>query len=68
MKGTLQVEKDRARKATDVYKTQRQSSKYTTSSSQHHYGPDSQQPDASPDELERLCREYFEREVQVTEE
>ena len=68
MKRMLQVEKDRARKATDAYKTQHQSSKYTTSSSQHHYGPDSQQPDASPDELEQLCHEYFEREVQVTEE
>ena len=63
-KRASQLEKDTTRKASDAYKAQRKSSKYTpSSSSQHHYGPNSQQPDASPDELDRLCHEYFDCEV-----
>ena len=62
-----QLEKDRNRKATDQYKVQRKSSKYIkTPSLQHDYGPDSQQPDVTPDELDRLCSEFFERDVRVT--
>ena len=62
-----QLEKDRDRKTTDQYKVQRKSSKYIkTPSLQHDYGPDSQQPDVTPEELDHLCCEFFEREVRVT--
>ena len=68
-KRVSQLEKDTTRKASGAYKTQCNSSKYTfTSTSQHHYGPNLQQSDASLDELDRLCHEYFEREVRVTDE
>ena len=30
---------------------------------QHHYGPKSQQPDPSKEELDHLCAEYYSREV-----
>ena len=43
-----QLEKDKDRKTTDQYKVQRKLSKYIkTPSSQHEYGPDSQQPEES---------------------
>ena len=63
------LDKDRDRKATDEYKLQRQKSKYVSSTSlQHHYGLSSQQPDVSPEELDRLCLEFYRREVSVTAE
>jgi len=56
-----QLEKDKDRKATDQWKVQRKSSKYIkTPSLQHDYGPDSQQPDVTPEELDCLCSEFFE--------
>ena len=35
--------------------------------SEKDYGPNSQQPDVSVEELDRLCTEFFEREVSVTQ-
>ena len=35
---------------------------------QHDYGPDSQQPDVTREELDRLCSEFFERDMRVTVE
>ncbi len=53
----------------DEYKLQRQKSKYVSSTPlQHHYGPSSQQPDALPEELDRLCLEFYRKEVLVTAE
>ena len=64
-----QLEKDRDRKNTDQYKVQRKSSKcIKTPSLQHDYGPDSQQPDVTPEELDCLCSEFFECDVRVTVE
>ena len=66
-KRVTQLGKDRDRKGTDKYKLQRQSSKYISLAPlQHDYGPDSQQPDATPEELDRLCSEFFARDVRVT--
>ena len=63
-KKSRQLEKDKNRKATDKYKLQRKSSKYVKSPPlQHDYGPNSQQPDATPEELDHLCSEFFECEV-----
>ena len=64
-----QLEKDRHRKTTDLYKVQRKSSKYIkTPSLQHDYGPNSQQPDVTPEELDCLCSDFFAHEVRVTVE
>ena len=51
--------------------TRRRASKYATTTSlnrQHDYGPDSQQPDVSPAELRRLCFEFYNKEVVVTQD
>ena len=59
-----QLEKDRTRKQSAQYKLRRTASKRTTTdNSQHHYGPNSQQPDPSKEELDHLCTEYYSREV-----
>ena len=69
MKRASTLAKDMDRKATDEYKLQRQASKYASPIPlQHHYGPSSQQPDVSPEELDRLCSEFYRREVLVTAE
>ena len=68
MKQQTQVEKDQVRKRSTKYKTQRKLSRHSLSSSttQHDYGPQSQQPDLSDENLQVLCKEYYDREVAVT--
>ena len=63
----IQVKQGQDRKTTEEYKLQCQAfSKYVSSTTvQHHYGPNSQQPDISPEELDHLC---YKREVLVTGE
>ena len=69
MKRASKLDKDRDRKATEEYKLQRQASKYVSSTIvQHHYGPNSQQPDVSSEELDHLCLEFYKREILVTSE
>ena len=63
------MEKDIKRKSSSIYKGKRKAARYGTSSTvQHHYGPQSEQPDLSNEELETLCDEYYQREVVVSEE
>ena len=58
---------DKLKKAGKPYKLQRHISKYSSASTTNqHYDPDSQQPDVSPEELSRLCEEFYDREVTVT--
>ena len=59
--------RDKLRKAGEPYKLRRRISKYSSASTTNqHYGPESQQPDVSPEELSRLCQEFYEREVVAT--
>ena len=61
------LEFDKRRKDTTEYKAQRKSTRTKSSAStDHHYGPNSQQDDASPSELLQLCQEFHQREVNVT--
>ena len=51
------LEKDRLRKSSTAYKEKRKAARYSsTSSVQHHYGPQSQQPDLPKEELMTLSR------------
>ena len=65
-----QLTVDKQRKQTLKYSLQRKKARYSSSNStaQNDYGPTSQQPDVSKEELHRLCTEFFEREVHVTED
>ena len=64
-----QLEKDRTRKQSARYKLRCTASKRaTTDNPQHHYGPNSQQPDLSKEELDHLCAEYYSREVVICTE
>ena len=59
-----QLEKDHKQKQSAQYKLQHTASKRTTTDNlQHHYGPNSQQPDLFIEELDHLCVEYYSREV-----
>ena len=61
-----QLHKDRTRKQSFSYKSQRRASKRTIAVPQHHYGPDSQQEDIPPADLAQLCSEYYKREVEIS--
>lgn len=59
---------DKQRKQTREYKIQRRSTRTkSTASTDHHYGPDSQQDDVPPTELLQLCQEFHRREVEVSQ-
>ena len=69
MKQQAQLEKDQTRKKSTKYTAQRKLARHSISSSsttQHDYGPQSQQPDLSSENLAALCQEYYDREVVVT--
>ena len=58
---------DNKRKRTKEYKLQRKSTRTkSAASTDHHYGPESQQDDVSPTELLQLCQEFHQREVHVS--
>ena len=60
---------DKKRKDSMEYKAQRKSSRNKSSAStDHHYGRNSQQDDASPSELLQLCQEFHQREVNITQQ
>ena len=61
-----QLYKDRTRKQSFLYKSQRCASKRTIAVPQHHYGPDSQQEDIPPADLAQLCSEYYKRKVEIS--
>ena len=69
MKQQAQVEKDQVRKKSIKYTAQRKLARHSissTSTTQHDYGPLSQQPDLYGENLAALCQEYYDREVVVT--
>ena len=65
-----QLERDHRRKQTVAYKRQRRSTqnKNTTATTDHHYGPDSQQDNVTPSELLQLCQEFYDQEVKVSDD
>ena len=69
MKQQAQLEKDQVRKKSTKYTAQRKLARHSissTSTTQHDYGPQSQQPNLSSENLAALCQEYYDREVVVT--
>ena len=69
MKQQAQLEKDQVRKKSTKYTAQKKLARHSISSSsttQYDYGPLSQQPDLSSENLVALCQEYYDREVAVT--
>jgi ribosomal protein S12 methylthiotransferase accessory factor YcaO len=61
-----QLTENHSRKQTHEYKTRWKAAKNTTVRTQHHYGLDSQQPDPPSEELERLRKEFYQREVEIS--
>ena len=61
------LEQDRKRKQTVAYKQQRRSTrnKNSTDTTDHHYGPESQQDDITPSELLQLWQDFYDRELKV---
>ena len=64
-----QVKYDHQRKMFAAYREQRHSARNSGPDPiQHDYSPNSQAPDVSPKELDRLCVEYYDCEVRITPE
>ena len=63
-----QLERDHRRKRTVAYKRQRRSTrnKNSTATTDHYYGPDSQQDDFTLLELLQLCQEFYDRELNIS--